>query len=145
MAEDSLKSFTIDGVLGGLLIFCMTAFVIGFMALNNPTGLGSESGEIFENTYNDNQNYLQEVPEDANTLLNITSNTNPEVSDLGSRDQVATGYSATGTGKTSWENAKELVSWVFTGTTGTILLSVIGGLIGILSTFLIVKWIRQGF
>jgi len=144
MAEDNLRSFTMDGILAGLLLFSLLAFAIGFMAYNNPTGLGTESGEVLADAYTNSSNYITEVPTDANTLLNITANTNPEVSDLGSRDSVASGYSATRTGKGSWEAAKDLFTWVFTGTTGTILLSVIGGLLGMFSMFLIVKWIRQG-
>lgn len=144
MAEEDLKSFTIDGILGGLLIFSMLAFAIGFMAYNNPSGFSDGSDEILQNSYTKSNSYILDVDSDANTLLNITANTNPEVSDLGSRDSVASGYSATGTGKGSWESAKDLFSWVFTGTTGTILLSVIGGLIGITSMFLIVRWVRQG-
>lgn len=144
MAEDNLKNYTIDWVVGGLLIFAMLAFAIGFMGYNNPTGLGTESEEVLQNTYSQGGTYLTEVHTDANSLLNITANTNPEVSDLGSRDSVAAGYSATGTAKGSWETTKDLVSWVFTGTTGIILLGVMGGLIGLMSMFLIWRWIRQG-
>jgi len=144
MAQENLRSFTVNGVLAGLLMTCLLAFAIGFMASNNPDGLNDGTDEIFSDSYSDQSDALYEVPEDSNLLLNITANTNPEVSDLGSRDSVATSYSATGTGKSSWESAKDLISWVFTGTTGKILLGVFGGLIGLLAFFFIVKNIRQG-
>lgn len=143
MAADDLNSFTMQGVVGGLLLVCLLSFAIGFMYLNNPTGLGDTS-VILESTYESSSNRLTESPQDADALLNITSNTNPEVSDLGSRDSVATSYSAVGTAKGSFEAAKDLISWVFTGTTGKILLGTITGIIGLLSYFFIYKHIRQG-
>lgn len=143
MAADDLNSFTMQGVVGGLLLVCLLSFAIGFMYLNNPIGLGDTS-VILESTYESSSNRLTESPQDADALLNITSNTNPEVSDLGSRDSVATSYSATGTAKGSFEAAKDLISWVFTGTTGKILLGTITGIIGLLSYFFIYKHIRQG-
>lgn len=143
MADD-LKSFTIDGIVGGLLVFALLAFAIGFMAYNNPSGLGNDTGEVLQNSYTNSSSYLLEVEEDSNSLLNITANTNPEASDLGSRDSVASSYSAYETGKGSWETTRDLFSWVFSGTTGTILISVIGGIVGIVALFLIVRWIRQG-
>ena len=145
MATDDLRSFTVNGVLGGLLLTCLLAFAITFFAYNNPTGLSDGTEDVFSRSYSNVTNYISEVETDANTLLNITANTNPEVSDLGSRDSVASGYSAMGTGKGSWETAKDLVAWVFRGTTGQILLGVIGGIIGIVAMFFIVRWIRQGY
>ena len=145
MADDNLKSFTVNGVLGGLLLTCLLAFAISFMAYNNPSGLDDDgTGDIFDTSYENTVSNLQETDQDANVLLNITSNTNPEVSDLGSRDSVATSYSATGTAKESWESSKKMVAWVFSGTTGQLLLAVIGGLIGLVAYFLITKHIRQG-
>jgi hypothetical protein len=143
MAVDDLNSFTMQGVVGGLLLTCLLAFAIGFMYVNNPTGLG-DSSDIIGNTYTSSSGDLLETSDDADTLLNITSNTNPEVSDLGSRDSVATSYSATGTGKSSFESAKELISWVFSGTPGKLLLGTLTGIIGLLSYFFIYKHIRQG-
>jgi len=143
MVQENLRSFTMNGIQAGLLMTCLLVFAIGFMGYNNPTGLG-DTGEILDTSYTASSSYLYEVDTDANTLLNISSNTNPEVSDLGSRDGVASSFSATGSGKGSWESAKALMSWVFTGTTGQLLMSVIGGMIGILAFFLITKNIRQG-
>lgn len=143
MATNDLNSFTMQGVVGGLLMFCLLSFAIGFIYLNNPTGLG-DTGTVLQSSYDSSDNVLTETPNNADELLNITSNTNPEVSDLGSRDSVATSYSATGTAKGSFTAAKDLISWVFTGTTGKLLLGVFGGMIGLLSYFYIYKHIRQG-
>jgi len=46
--------------------------------------------------------------------------------------------------KKSYEDAKVLISWVFTGTTGKLLLGVFSGIIGLLAYFYIYKHIRQG-
>jgi len=143
MATDDLNSFTMQGVVGGLLLVCLLSFAIGFIYLNNPTGLGN-TGTVLQNSYNSSNNVLTEAPNNADELLNITANTNPEVSDLGSRDSVSTSFSATGTAKGSFNAAKDLISWVFTGTTGKLLLGVFGGIIGLLSYFYIYKHIRQG-
>jgi hypothetical protein len=113
------------------------------MYTNNPTGLG-DTGTVLETTHESSSDVLVETPQSADSLLNITANTNPEVSDLGSRDVVATSYSAFGTTKDSFNSARTLISWVFTGTTGQILLGVIAGLIGLLGYFYISKHIRTG-
>ena len=144
MAVDSLREFTIQWVVGGFLMICMLAFTISFMYSNNPTGLGTDSSSIFLDSYNSTYNLLDESGEDANVLLNITSNTNPEVSDMGSRDVVASSFEAKASAKKYWDSSRKLISWIFSGTTGKILLTVIGGLIGLMSFFLISKAIRTG-
>lgn len=143
MAQDTLKDFSMSGVVGGLLLTCLLAFSIQFMLANNTNGFG-DTGDVFDTSYTNQEGALLEGPQDADILLNITANTNPEVSDLGSRDSVATSYSAVGAGKKSWEQAKYLISWVFSGDSGKLLLGVLGGLIGLLSYFFIYKHIRQG-
>jgi len=144
MAVNDLNSFTMQGVVGGLLLTCLLSFAIMFMFYNNPTGLGGDTQDVFSGAADDTYNSLVETQEGSNTLLNITANTNPEVSNLGSRDSVSTSYSATGTAKKSYEDAKVLISWVFTGTTGKLLLGVFSGIIGLLAYFYIYKHIRQG-
>ena len=144
MATTDLKSFTMQGVVGGLLLTCLLFFAISFMYVNNPTGLNDGTGDILQDSYDDSYSSLTETSSSADTLLNITSNTNPETSDLGSRDSVATSYSATGTAKSSLEAAKDLISWVFTGTTGKILIGVLSGIVGLFAYFYIYKHIRQG-
>jgi len=144
MATDDLKSFTMQGVVGGLLLVSLVTFALSFMYLNNPGGLGSGTDNVFDDVSSKTYSTLLETQDEANNLLNITSNTNPEVSDLGSRDSVATSYSAFGTAKKSFGNAKVLISWVFTGTSGKLLLGVFTGMIGLLAYFYIYKHIRQG-
>jgi len=143
MAATDLKSFSMQGIVGGFLLVCLVSFAVSFMFYNNPTGLG-DTNKILENTQTKTTNFLVETPQSADTLLNITSNTNPEVSELGSRDIVATSYSAFGSTRQSFNNAKELISWVFTGTTGQLLLGIIAGVIGLLGYFYITKHIRIG-
>jgi len=146
MAVNNLNDFTMQGVVGGLLLFCLLSFSISFIYFNNPGGLDNDNtGNVFDTVQSNSA--LTEVESDADTLLNITANTNPEVSDLGSRDSVATSFSATGAGRKSFQSATALISWVFGdegGTAGKILLGVFGGILGLLSYFYIYKHIRQG-
>jgi len=143
MAAKDLNSFTIQGVMGSLLLVCLLSFAVAFMYVNNEDGL-SDTGTVLESVHENSTAILLETPESADTLLNITSNTNPEISDLGSRDSVATSYSAIGTAKSGYESGKDLIWWVFTGTTGKMFLGVFGGIIGLLAYFFIYKHIRQG-
>jgi len=144
MAEDNLKDFTINWMIAGLLFFCLLAFAITFMYNNNPTGLSDGTDNMFNESYNGFSNRLLQSSEDSNTLLNVTSNTNPEISQLGSRDSVAVSYSAKGSATSYWDSSKKMISWVFAGTTGKILLGTIGGMIGFLSLFYIWRFIRNG-
>ena len=144
MAEDSLKDFTINWILTGFLMFCLIAFATAFMYNNNPTGLGTDANTRLGTTYTDLNSQLISSSEDSDTLLNITANTNPEVSDLGSRDSVSTSYEAKGSATNYWETSKMLISWVFSGTVGKMIISVFTGIIGFLSYFYIMKHIRMG-
>ena len=144
MAVNNLKEFSTQWIVGGLLMVCMMFFTISFMFHNNPTGLGTDSDSIFEETQSEYSTSLLASSSDADVLLNITANTNPEVSNLGSRDSVATSFSATGSAKQYWISSRNLIGWIFSGTTGKMLLAVIGGLIGLLSYFFITKHIRTG-
>jgi len=145
MAIDGLKDFTINWVVMGLLGFCLLAFAIGFMYENNPTnGLNDGTGDKFSTINHTLSNQLIESPKDANTLLNITANTNPEASDLGSRDSVSSSFGAFDSAKSFFQTSKELISWVFIGPQGQLLLGVFAGLIGLLAFFYITKLIRLG-
>ena len=144
MAEDSLKDFTINWILTGTLMVCLVAFAIIFMYDNNEGGLGSDTDKIFSNTNSNLTNNLLASSEDSDTLLNITSNTNPEASELGSRDSVATSFKSKASATDYWEGGKNLMSWVFSGTTGKLLISVFSGIIGFLAFFYITKFIRLG-
>ncbi len=144
MSETGLKDFTINWVLTGTLMICLVAFAIAFMFSNNPGGLGNDADNVFGNTGDNLESNLLGLVESSDTLLNITSNTNPEASELGSRDSVSTSFEAKGSATDYWESGKNLMSWVFSGTTGALLISVFSGIIGFLAFFYITKFIRQG-
>jgi len=144
MADESLKDFTINWMLGGLLMFCILAFSISFVYNNNPDALNDGTWDKIETANADYSSKLYESQEDSNTLLNVTSNTNPEVSDLGSRDSVAVSFGAKGTATSYWESSKTLISWVFSGTSGKILLGSFGAMISFLAMFFIWRFIKSG-
>lgn len=143
MADNNLKDFSINWVLFGLLFWCLLSFSISFMFHNNPNGLG-DSQDFFDDTASSMQGNLVALPNNSNALLNITSETNPEISDLGSRDSVATSYGIMGTSRGFFENSKIFMGWVLTGTAGELLISVFGGLFGLVALYFITKWIRNG-
>jgi len=142
LAEENLKDFTTNLIIGGLLMFCLLAFAITFIFNNNTSALDGGTGDIFSTSYDNISTNLYESSEDSNTLLNITSNTNPEISQLGSRDSVAVSFQTKGSAISYFEKSKLLISWVFSGTAGSILLGVIGGLLGFLSMFFIWRFVR---
>jgi hypothetical protein len=144
VGDENLKDFTTNLIVGGLLMFCLLVFAINFMYNNNSSALNDGTGEIFDSNYDDFSDKLIGSSQDSNSLLNITSNTNPEVSDLGSRDSVAVSFGAKGSATSYWESSKMLLSWVFSGETKKILLGTFGGLIGFLSMFHIWRFIRNG-
>lgn len=143
MADEGIKDFIITWVSGGLLLFCLLAFAISFTYNNNQDALNDGTGDIFNEQYTTFSNRLISV-NNTNNLLNITANTNPEVSDLGSRDSVAVSFEATGSARYYWDVSKKLIAWVFAGTAGQIILGVVGGIIVFLTVFYIWKFIKNG-
>lgn len=144
MSEENIKDFTINWIVLGLLGFCLISFAISFMYNNNPIGLGDSAEGIFTQTQSNLSTRLYQTPADADKVLNITANTNPEAGDLGSRDSVASSYSVSGTGRGFFETTKIFIAWVFVGEMGQMLVAVFGGLIGFLAVYFIVKWIKNG-
>lgn len=144
MAQDSLKDFTLDSMKLGLLMFCLLSFAITFMYNNNQDAITDGTEDIFSTSKDSVSTQLISSPEDTNTILNITANTNPEASQLGSRDSVSTSYEAKASATGYYDTSKKLITWVFAGTTGKILLGVFGGVLGFLAFFFITKFIRQG-
>lgn len=142
--EDNLKDFTINWAIFGLLFTCLMAFTISFMANNNPIGLNDGSDEIFSDSYTSMNGSLYEIEPTSDNLLNVTSKTNPEASELGSRDTVATAYETYGTATSFWSSAKPMIRWIFTGDIGKALLTTLGGLIAFLGIYFITKWWRTG-
>jgi len=144
MSEDNLKDFTINWIVTGLLLTSLIAFTVFFMLNNNPIGLGDDADTVLTITSAGISSKLLEVSGDSDVVLNITANTNPEVSDLGSRDSVASAYSMKGTGTSYWEGSKTLLAWIFSGAIGEMLIVIFGGIIGFLAFYYIVKFIRNG-
>ena len=145
MPEENLKDFTINWAIFGLLFVCLMAFAITFMANNNPIGLNDGAETIFNSSYASTEASLYEIEDNADRILNITAGTNPEAGFLGSRDSVGASYEGYATGRSFWQDAKPMISWVFTGDIGKILLTVFGGLLAWLGGYFITKWIRVGY
>lgn len=143
MAIDNLKDFSIQWVLFGLLFFSLLAFATTFIYDNNPGSLG-DAGDNLGRYQSDINSNLYQVEDDSDILLNITSENNPEVSDLGSKDSVATSFGIMGSAKTFLDSSKLFMGWIFTGTAGQMLVAVFVGMFGLLSLYFITKWIRNG-
>jgi lipid-A-disaccharide synthase-like uncharacterized protein len=144
MAEENIKDFTINWMVTGFLTICLVSFSIAFMVNNNPLGFGSDSQGILNSSDETLSSRLEESLINSNTILNITANTNPEASDLGSRDSVATAYKSKESAMSHWEASKMMISWVFSGTIGEMLITLISAILGFLSIYYIVKYIRNG-
>lgn len=142
MADENIKDFAINWFLLAFLFVCLTTTSISFMYYNNPEGLSDTEG-VLQNTLDSVQSNLIALPNESDVLLNISAKTNPEASFLGSRDSVATSYGTMGTAKGFFTQSKILIAYVFTGTTGQILLGLFGGLFGFVSLYYIIKFIRN--
>ena len=143
MATDNLKDFSMQWIMFGLLFFSLLTFTISFMFNNSPDALGT-SGDKFDTYSSDIRSKLVAVEEDSNELLNISSQNDPEVSNLGSKDSVATSYSIMGTSRSFLSSTKLFMNWIITGDAGKVLVSIFVGMFGILSVYFITKWIRNG-
>lgn len=144
MADESLKGFVVSWVVGGLLLFSLLSFTFVFFLNNNPTGLGDNANAILQNTMDNVSANLYEVEPQSNELLNITAQTDPERSELGSRDSVATGYGYKSTSVSFWDSIKIFLSWVLTGDVGKVIITVVSGLLGFLAIYYIWGWIKSG-
>ncbi len=143
MALTNLREFSNEWILFGLLFFCLMTFALLFMVNNNSIGL-AEAGEKFDNLSSGMQSNLVAVEGKSDSLLNISAQSNPEISDLGSKDSVATSYGVMGNARGFMTSFKVFLGWMITGTAGQMLVSVIAGLFGLTALHLITKWIRQG-
>lgn len=115
------------------------------MASNNPIGLGDDASMQLGITANNISSSLFQLPEDSDALLNISSNTNPTEGYLGSRDSVASSFGIMGVARNFFTSSKTLISWVFSGAVGQMLLAIFGGLFGLVSLYYITKWVRNGY
>jgi len=143
MATDNLKQFSVEWVIFGLLLVCLMTFATTFMLNNNPGGLG-DSGSKFGNYSSDMQSKLVATEDTTNSLLNISSQSDPEIGNLGSKDSVATSYGIMGIAKDNFDSFKLFLSFMLTGTTGQMFITVFVGLFGLTVLYFITKWIRQG-
>lgn len=144
MADDNLKDFGTGWVQLGVVLFCLITFATLFMVSNNPLGLGEEASAQLGITENNLSSAIFQLPEDSDLVLNITANTNPTEGYLGSRDSVATSYSIMDMAQGFFTSSKTLISWIFGGDVGKMLLVIFGGLFGVFSFYYIVKIIRNG-
>ena len=144
MADQNIKDFTVNWVLFGLLVFCLLAFAVSFVANNNPDSLGDTQG-TFETTSAALQDSLLEVEDDTNSQINISADLQSEESQLGTRAAASTSYGLMGTGTGFWKKIKGLIVLVFSGLIGQIIVGVLGGLIGIAALYHIIKLIRSLF
>jgi len=152
MASENLKEFSIEWAVIGLLFFSLIAFSSTFIYNNSPGSMGSAGDKL--NNYGDNiTTSLMSLEGESNVLLNISSESDPEVSDLGSKDSVATSYGIMGTAKDERQKIMPFIKWILApnsdsenGSTiiSTMLISVLVGLFTITSIYFITKWIRNG-
>ena len=144
MAEETIKDFTINWIVLGLLFFSLMSFAISFMYNNNPLGLDENSNNTFNQVSQNLSGKLYGLETDSDTVLNITANTNPEASNLGSRDSVSSAYQQRKSSMGFFDSLKIFISWIFTGEMGKMILAIFGGIVGFTSLYFIVKWIRNG-
>ena len=143
MGTSNLKDFGIQWIILGLLAFSLLTFAMTFTINNNPIGLG-DTGDKFQITELNFHDNLITTENSSNSLLNISAQNDPEVSDLGSKDSVAASYGIMGVAKTFLSSLKLFMGWIFSGANGQILTSVFAGMFGIVSLYYITKWIRSG-
>ena len=144
MTDESIKDFGVSWIQYGVVLFCLITFTGVFMAANNPIGLGDAATTQLSITGNNLSSSIYQVAEDSDGLLNISADTDPTEGYLGSRDSVATSYGIMGMGKAFFTSSKSLISWIFGGLVGQMLLTVFGGLFGLVSLYWIIKLIRNG-
>jgi len=144
VADENLKDFSTGWIQMGVVLFCMITFSTLFMLANNPDGLGEEAATQLGITGANLSSSIFLVTDESDALLNISAKTDPTEGYLGSRDSVATSYGAMGLAKNFFTSSKSLISWIFSGPIGQMLLTIMAGLFSIASIFFIIKLIRNG-
>jgi hypothetical protein len=143
MAQENLMKYTNTVVLACLLIFSLLVFASGFIKANNPSALGDDAA-WFNSTQENISASLYELDTGTDVILNITSKTNPEVSNQGSQDSVASSFKYYQTSKGLWDSSKSLIGNVFSGAVGKMLLVVISGMIAFGFIYYITRLVRSG-
>jgi len=128
MANKNLKDFTSNWILLGLLGFALLSFAIIFTANNNPNAFGSTSG-VFSNTSSQLNSNLVRVQSSSNNASKINSIKNSLESSGTKTVSASTSNNYFNSGKSFWRSLVALISYVFSGTLGKILIGVLGGLI----------------
>ena len=141
MAAQNLKEFLTENIAMGLLFFSLMMFAVLFMANNSPDALGGTGG-ILNSSTTRVQTHLLSIEGDSNVLLNISAQQDPEVSNLGSKDSVATSYGMVNMTKQLMTDTKLFMGFMFAGTVGQIIVAVFGGLFAVFSLYFIYNWIR---
>jgi len=144
MPQDNVKEFTVEWVIFGMLFTCLVSFAVAFMFSNNPVGFDDGTNSILNSAETEATSNLFELPNNSDSILNVTAQTNPETGFLGSRDSVSTSFSASEESRASWRAIMPLISWTFSGEIGKMLLAVFSGLLGYLIFYFAYKFIRQG-
>lgn len=144
MADENLKDFSVGWVQMGVVLFCLISFATLFMLNNNPIGLGEDASAQLGLTSGNISSNIFQITNESDALLNISANTNPTEGYLGSRDSVATSYGIMGAAQGFFTSTKTLISWVFSGIVGQMLLAIFGGLFSIVALYYITKWVRNG-
>jgi hypothetical protein len=144
MADENIKDFGVSWIQLGVVLFCLITFATIFMAQNNPIGLGTDASTQLGITSDNISSSIFQVTNETDALLNISANTNPTEGYLGSRDSVASSYGIMGVASSFFTSTKTLISWVFGGAIGEMLLVLFGGLFSLASLYWIIKWVRNG-
>lgn len=143
MAEDNIKDLVVNWGAFGILFVALISFAIIFMA-NNATII--DSGATTLDSYGQNMTTtVEKVENNSNEVLDILSNTDPEVSDLGSKDSVSSSFKSAANPKEIWESSKPMFSYVIADETmATFLLGSLGAIFLAVIAYLIYKSIRVG-
>lgn len=142
MADRDIKDFTYTWVLLGLLVFSMLAFSVTFVVNNNPDSLG-DSENTFQTTKDSLEDSLLETEESLNQQINISADLQSDEDSLGTRAASSSSYGFMGTGTSFFDQMKLLISFVFSGLIGQIIIGVIGGLLAIAGLYYVIKLIRS--
>lgn len=142
MAMQDIKDFTIHWVTFGFLFFALMIFVLTFIYNNNPTALNGQEA-LFETSSNNFSSNLLEFEQDLNANINTSAILTSSNTEIGAGASSATSYSFFSTGKDNWKGTKGFISWIFSGLVGKIIISVLGGMIGVIALFYIIKLLRS--
>ena len=139
---DNIKDFTLTWVLTGVLVFSLLTFALIFVYNNNPSALGESENQILllEGEFS---NSLVEIEGDMDSKMNSSAKLNSEDQALGTASASSTSYGFMGTAQSKVTIMKQMISWIFAGTFGQILISMLAGIVGLVGLYYIVVFIRR--